>query len=51
MNIKRVSIEGFKSFKELQMSSDLSPGLNLILGQNGRGKSNFLQGEYSLRSE
>jgi structural maintenance of chromosome 3 (chondroitin sulfate proteoglycan 6) len=43
MFIKRVKIEGFTSYEELKMEQDLSPGCNLVLGNNGCGKSNFLQ--------
>ena len=47
MHIKRVAIEAFLSYEQLQMGQgvELSPGCNLILGKNGSGKSNFLQGK------
>ena len=47
MHIKSVAIQGFLSYEHLLMSQDLqlSPGCNLILGKNGTGKSNFLQGK------
>jgi structural maintenance of chromosome 3 (chondroitin sulfate proteoglycan 6) len=44
MFIKKVAIDSFKSYKELKMPDELHPGCNLILGLNGCGKSNFLQG-------
>ena len=46
MHIKRVAIEAFLSYEQLQMGQgvELSSGCNLILGKNGSGKSNFLQG-------
>ena len=49
MHIKSVAIEAFLSYEKLMMSSNmqLSPGCNLILGKNGSGKSNFLQGKRS----
>ena len=49
MHIKSVAIEAFLSYEQLQMAEgmQLSPGCNLILGKNGTGKSNFLQGKFS----
>lgn len=38
--IKRVTLRGFKSIEEL--TTDLKPGLNILIGKNGAGKSNFL---------
>ena len=48
MHIKSVAIEAFLSYEQLTMGQDmqLSAGCNLILGKNGTGKSNFLQGKY-----
>lgn len=37
--LKSVHIGGYKSIKDL--SIDFLPGLNIIIGQNGTGKSNF----------
>jgi len=50
MHIKRVTINGFTSYEQLTMESgkQLSKGCNLILGLNGCGKSNFLQGKSTL---
>lgn len=45
MFIKRVKAQNFISYRELQMQDDLDKGCNLILGYNGSGKSNFLQGK------
>ena len=45
MYIKKVVLENFASYEKLQMDQDLSRGVNLILGKNGSGKSNFLQGK------
>jgi len=45
MRIKRVQIQAFASYQQLEMTEDLSSGCNLILGKNGSGKSNFLQGK------
>ena len=49
MHIKKVVIESFLSYDHLEMSDHmhLSPGCNLVLGKNGSGKSNFLQGKQS----
>lgn len=41
MHIKSVSIQGFKTYKLLATTALLSPGLNVVVGQNGSGKSNF----------
>jgi predicted ATPase len=38
--IERISIQGFKSIKDMELS--LYP-LNILIGANGAGKSNFLQ--------
>lgn len=49
MHIKRVTIENFVSYEHLVLPNEgLSPGLNLILGTNGSGKSNFLQGKNTI---
>jgi chromosome segregation ATPase len=50
MHIKRVIVDNFVSYEHLELPSDLSKGLNLILGQNGSGKSNFHQGRYIVRN-
>ena len=44
MHIKRVTIHGFKSYRERTVCGDLSPGHNSIVGFNGSGKSNFFAG-------
>jgi chromosome segregation ATPase len=48
MRIKRVTIDAFASYDRLEMSEEFNPGCNLILGKNGCGKSNFLQGKPNL---
>ncbi|GKT15758.1 hypothetical protein ADUPG1_010782, partial [Aduncisulcus paluster] len=40
--IKKVNIRNFRSYKELNITSPFNPGLNLIVGANGSGKSNLL---------
>jgi structural maintenance of chromosome 3 (chondroitin sulfate proteoglycan 6) len=42
MHIKQVIIRGFKTYKEqVQLSEDFDPGVNVVVGFNGSGKSNF----------
>ncbi|GLT60961.1 hypothetical protein SLA2020_336990 [Shorea laevis] len=41
MYIKKVVIEGFKSYKEQITTDDFSPKVNCVVGANGSGKSNF----------
>eukprot|EP01046_Picozoa_sp_COSAG06_P022569 COSAG06_NODE_1757_length_8456_cov_13.708867_3_plen_153_part_00 len=40
MYIKSVTVHGFKSYKE-NVTIELSPGCNVVVGRNGAGKSNF----------
>lgn len=51
MIIKNITIENFQSYHESQ-TMDFSNGLNLIIGNGGKGKSNYLMpfiGCYSVR--
>jgi structural maintenance of chromosome 3 (chondroitin sulfate proteoglycan 6) len=41
MHIKQIIIQGFKSYKEQTVIEPFSAGLNVIVGRNGSGKSNF----------
>jgi DNA replication and repair protein RecF len=41
--MKLVTLKNFKSY-DTQMVHDLSPRINLFIGQNGQGKSNFFKG-------
>ncbi|KAI9097065.1 putative chromosome segregation protein SudA [Phlyctochytrium arcticum] len=41
MFIKQIIIQGFKSYKEQTALEPFSPKLNVIVGRNGSGKSNF----------
>lgn len=41
MFIKRIVIQGFKSYKNETIIDNFSPNLNVVVGRNGSGKSNF----------
>ncbi|TPX14356.1 uncharacterized protein E0L32_005552 [Thyridium curvatum] len=41
MYIKQLIIQGFKSYKDQTVMEPFSPGVNVIVGRNGSGKSNF----------
>lgn len=41
MYIKRIIIEGFKSYKEQIATDPFSPKVNCVVGANGSGKTNF----------
>ncbi|EGD75869.1 hypothetical protein PTSG_07983 [Salpingoeca rosetta] len=41
MHIKRVTIKGFRSYREQTFVEPFSPHHNVIVGRNGSGKSNF----------
>jgi len=44
MHIKQVIIRGFKTYKDqTSLDQDFSPGVNVVVGFNGSGKSNFFQ--------
>jgi hypothetical protein len=44
MHIKNVEITGFKSYGSRKLV-ELDPGINVIIGENGKGKSNVYDGE------
>ena len=44
--ISRVHLKGYKSIRDLEI--DFKAGLNIIIGPNGSGKTNFL--EFILKS-
>lgn len=44
MHIKQIIIEGFRTYKARTVIDDISPGVNVILGKNGHGKSNIFDG-------
>jgi len=44
MFIKQVKIDSFKSYGQAAFKGELSSKLNVVVGPNGFGKSNFLNG-------
>ncbi|MDP2983851.1 MAG: AAA family ATPase [Candidatus Latescibacter sp.] len=46
--INRLELKNFTAFDELLM--DFSPGVNLIIGENGTGKTHILKILYSVLS-
>ena len=40
----QVIIEGFKSYKDQIIAEPFSPKINVVVGANGSGKSNFFHG-------
>jgi predicted ATP-dependent endonuclease of OLD family len=47
--INKISLKNYKSIRDLTI--DLHPGLNIMIGQNGSGKTNFVQAIHSIFSE
>ena len=47
--ISKISLKNYKSIRDLTI--DLHPGLNIMIGQNGSGKTNFVQAVQSVLSE
>lgn len=43
MYIKRIIIQGFKTYKDTTIIDVISPEFNVVVGRNGSGKSNFFQ--------
>ncbi|SSD59771.1 related to Structural maintenance of chromosomes protein 3 [Saccharomycodes ludwigii] len=41
MYIKRITIQGFKTYKNTTIINNISPHHNVLVGSNGSGKSNF----------
>lgn len=48
MWVGSVQLHNFRNYE--QLTTNLSPGLNLIYGENGRGKTNLVEGIYFLGS-
>jgi predicted ATPase len=46
--LEKVHLKGFRSIKDL--SVNLKAGLNIIIGKNGSGKSNFMEGLFQASS-
>lgn len=52
MHIKQVTIQGFRSYKEQIAVDPFSSRLNVVIGKNGSGKSNFFKAvEFVLGDE
>ena len=43
MHIKRVTVIGWKSYRDKSGIKECSPGFNVVFGRNGSGKSNFFE--------
>lgn len=48
MPLCRLTVENFTAFKSLEMP--VSPGINIIVGENGTGKTHLLKAAYSAAS-
>ena len=46
IGVSSVSLEGFRNYSELFL--EISPGFNVLTGQNAQGKTNFLEALYLL---
>ncbi|WP_019785486.1 AAA family ATPase, partial [Streptococcus sobrinus] len=46
MWLESISLKNFRNYTE--MTADFSSGLNVFLGQNAQGKTNFLEAIYFL---
>lgn len=42
MRIQSIKIVGFKSFRQEASVDGFGPGLHIVIGENGSGKSNLL---------
>ena len=42
INIRRITIKNFRQYKNVDLKFNNKTGLNLFIGKNGMGKSNFL---------
>jgi predicted ATP-dependent endonuclease of OLD family len=47
--ISKINFKNYKSIRDLTI--DLHPGLNIIIGQNSSGKTNFVQAVHNVLSE
>ena len=46
--IKKISLENFTLFHKIEM--ELSPKINIIIGENGTGKTQLLKAAYAASS-
>lgn len=44
----QIELCGFKSYKDKLLTAPFSPKINVVMGANGSGKSNFFHGEPGL---
>jgi len=51
MHIQTVNIQGFKSYRKQDFQQEFDPQLNVIVGRNGSGKSNFFAAVSFVLSE
>ena len=43
MQLKSIKLENFRNYKNLELELDLTKNLNLFIGDNAQGKTNFLE--------
>ncbi len=44
MRLAQIELQGFKSYKDKLETDQFSPKINVVVGANGSGKSNFFHG-------
>jgi len=49
MKIKRIKFQNYTAFEDQQM--EFSPGINVIIGENGTGKTHLMKALYSACSD
>ena len=42
MYLKTIALKNFRTYKDLEFMTEFDSGINIILGENGKGKSNFI---------
>lgn len=47
MKIKRIKFQNYTVFEDQQM--EFSPGINVIIGENGTGKTHLMKNQYHQR--
>lgn len=46
MNVRKIRLRGFRSYHSAEV--EFAPGLNILLGENGQGKTNLLESIYFM---